>query len=67
MRRKLGYRVVIFRKVVFPALLVLSLLLTTDTWQYFNPSMPQFSDLKELEPGRGYFIQMTQNDTWTNG
>ena len=40
---------------------------TTDTWQYFNPSMPQFSDLQVLEPGRGYFIQMTEGANWTNG
>ena len=38
---------------------------TTDTWQYFNPSMPQFSDLTKLEAGRGYFIQMITNDTWS--
>ncbi|RMF90335.1 MAG: hypothetical protein D6733_04140, partial [Methanobacteriota archaeon] len=36
---------------------------TTDTWQFYNPGMPQFSDLKTLEAGRGYFIQMNTNDT----
>ena len=40
---------------------------TTDAWQYYNPSMPQFSDLQVLEPGRGYFIQMTEGANWTNG
>jgi len=38
---------------------------TTDNWGFYNPSMPQFSDLKELESGRGYFIQMTEDATWS--
>jgi len=37
---------------------------TTDPWKIYNPSAPSsLNDLKELEPGYGYWIYMTQKAT----
>lgn len=32
-------------------------------WKYFDPTDPDFSDLKEMIPGSGYWIEMTQAGT----
>ncbi len=34
-------------------------------WRSYNPTMPQLSDLKILEPGRGYWIKMRTDGVWS--
>lgn len=34
-------------------------------WRSYNPVMPQLSDLKTLEPGRGYWIKMRTDGVWS--
>ncbi len=34
---------------------------TNQTWQVYDPAAPEFSDLNELVPGKGYWIQMSDD------
>jgi len=36
---------------------------TTDNWKKYDPSAPFGNDLTEMEPGKGYWILMTSDDT----
>ncbi len=35
-----------------------------DPWKSYDPTLPLFSDLKNIVPGFGYWIRMDANDTW---
>lgn len=38
---------------------------TSGAWQMYDPANPGFSDLVNLEPGKGYWIKAKQASTWT--
>jgi hypothetical protein len=37
---------------------------TKKGWDYFAPEIPEYSSLKKLEPGKGYFLHMKGDRTW---
>ena len=37
----------------------------TDPWKVYNPQLPAFNDLHNFTPLYGYWINMSQNATWT--
>jgi hypothetical protein len=39
----------------------------TQTWQFYDPALPDASDLANLTVGQGYFIEVSENCVLTYG